>query len=277
MRRSWVSRMRLMVFLGALSALAMGLGRDASAAAEFHRLNVVLSGIPTQVGAKNFNSEIDRFNSLYLTPFGFKGLERIGSGWLFDAQIRYFVRPNFAVEGGVGQLRQQVQQEFLPTLAADLQVRAEVLSVPVHVGGAYYFSPYRQGDFAARAYVGGGFLSSVYNRARIETAATGLGTVADRANTMKVTGHGDSPGFYVETGAHLFFATRYSLMMGLQYRSAMVRHPWGTLERTDLVTGVKTKTLYGPLTNLDATVPLSRMDHLDLGGLGLRFGLSIGF
>ena len=37
--------------------------------------------------------------------------------------------------------------------------------MPVHVGGAYYLQPYNQGDFQARAYVGGGLVQYTYTRA----------------------------------------------------------------------------------------------------------------
>lgn len=272
-----MSRMRCKTILWALAALVTVAGSDAHAAAEVHRLNFVVSAIPTSIQAKNFNEEISRFNQTYLDPRGVKGLGSIHSGWLFDGAFRYFVRPNFAVEFGAGQLRRNIKQEFFPALGATVQMRAEVLSVPIHVGGAYYLAPYRQGDFEARAFVGGGYMGSVYNRARIQVAASGLGPIVDRANTFEVTGHGDSPGFYVEAGAHLFFATRYSLIFGVQYRSAMIRYPLGTLEYTDIATGEKYKVPMGTISDADPALPLSDLTHLDLGGLGGRFGFALGF
>jgi hypothetical protein len=250
----------LLIFAGLLGL--SGQARDSWAAAEVHRLNLALSGIPTQVGAKDFNERLGDFNRQYLDPQGWEGLKKITFAWLFDAQLRYFVRPNVVVEAGVGQLRQQSKREFLPALQADIQLRAEMLSVPVHVGGAYYLQPYNQGDFRAQAYLGGGFTSLVYNRARIHSVFT----FADTTFSTQITGRGDAPGFYVEGGAHMFFAARYSVMLGLIYRNAIVRDmqwiaPNGQRFR---------------LADLPPQVPLGGLRNFDVGGVGVKMALVIG-
>lgn len=245
--------------------------RDAQAAAEVRKLNLVLSGIPTSVEAKDFNTRIDNFNRIYLNANGLEGLDKIHYAWLFEAQLRYFVRPNVAVEAGIGQIRQQTKQEFLPTLNADIQLRTEVLSMPVHVGGAYYLQPYNVGDFRAQVFMGGGFLSGFYNRARMQGVAFGTDSAITSQANFKVTGFGDSPGFYVDTGVHMFFASRFSVMLSVLYRSQTVRYPRGTIEQSGVVVPI------GPLSVYPITLPLGGMTEFNLSGVGARLGVAIGF
>jgi hypothetical protein len=246
---------------------ALGHARRVEAAAEFHRLNLLLSAIPTQVSATDYNDRLDYFNRRYLDPIGVKGLEEIGMAWLFDAEMRYFLKPNIAVTAGVGQLRSSSEREFLPAISEDVQIRAEILSVPVHVGGAYYFRPYNQGDFQARAFLGTGFMSVVYNRARLGLVSSG--SVGD--TTFKNTGLGDAPGYYFEGGVHMFFAARYSVVLGVLYRSALLRNPRGKLE-------TPTQTIDIPLmADVHPDIPLGGLTEFDTSGIGARLGLAIGF
>jgi hypothetical protein len=233
--------------------------RQVEAAAEVHRLNVVLSAIPTQVSPKDFNDLLDRYNRQVLGPKGIEGIKSIEFAWLFDAEMRYFVRQNVAVSAGVGQLRRQSAREVLPGLQQDIQLRAEILSVPVHVGAAYYFQAYNQGDFQARAYLGGGFQNNVYSFARLHAVEAGTDFSTTLGGTYEISGRGDSPGYYVETGAHMFFATRYSVMLGFMYRSSEIRDLEGTL----IADGRKT--------------PLGPIYDLDTSGVGARMSLAIGF
>jgi len=77
----------------------------------------------------------------------------------------------------------------------------------------------------------------------------------------------DGPGYYLEVGGHMWFASRYSVMVGAIYRSAIVR---GLREVDEIVehNGVKTV----------AVVPKEQPSlTLDTGGIGLRMGLAVGF
>jgi hypothetical protein len=250
-----IRRASLVLVLACL--VPLGVPRDAGATAEVHRLNVIVSGCPTYLSPRDFNDFLERYNRVALEPRGIEPLKLISYGWLFEAEIRYLLRPNFAVSGGVGQLRTKTSREILPGLQQDVQLVADVLSVPIHVGGTYYFQPYNQGDFQARAYVGGGFLSQVYNRGRLQQNTAGIDPSIAPA-FFKESGRGDAPGFYVETGVHMFFAARYSVLLGATYRSAKVRDMRGTVE----INQVK--------------VPIGRIFDLDMSGFGARMGLAIG-
>jgi hypothetical protein len=236
----------------------------AGAAAEIHRFSIVMSANPTQIDAKDFNNVvIDQLNVARLGPHGLQGLDKVSFGWFFDTQLRYFVRPNVAVEAGVGHLRSITKREYLPQISAAIQYRAEVLTVPVHVGGAYYLPPYNQGDFQARVYLGGGLTSLVYNRARFQAEESGTDSTSTLGGSYMLSARGDSPGYYLESGVHMFFAARYSVMLGGIYRSAMVRR----MEGEAII----------PTRSGRVILPLGPMVDLDTSGLGGRFALAIGF
>jgi hypothetical protein len=244
----------LSILLGVLFAAPA-----AFAAAQVNKLSLVLSANPTSLHPKEFNDQvIGTINRNVLDPRGLEHLDDISFAWLFDAQLRYFLRPNFTVEFGAGQLRSIVRREYLPALNAAVQYQAEILSVPVHIGGAYYFAPYNAGDFQARAYAGGGMTSNVYNRERFTSAESNTDTLTTLGGSYSISGKGDSPGYYLETGVHMFFASRYSVMVGMLYRSAVTRTMYGTLQRGGVNYDL------GPVVSLDTS------------GLGLRFGVSIG-
>jgi hypothetical protein len=268
-----LTRTRLAALLLAISCVAvMGQARRAQAAAEVHRLNLLLSAIPTHINAADYNDRLDHFNRRFLEPGGVKGIEEIRFAWLFDSELRYFVKQNIAVTAGVGQLRRQSAREFLPAITADIQLRAEVLSVPIHVGGAYYLQPYNQGDFQARAFFGAGFMSLVYNRARLQIVSTFVDTTGTSVqSTSKSAGQGDAPGYYVEGGVHMFFASRFSVVLGGIYRSAMVRDPRGVLQFN------QQKFFIPRMADLNPDVPLGGLQEFDTTGLGARMGLAIGF
>jgi len=232
--------------------------RQAHAVAEVHRLNLVLSTIPTSITPSEFNDRISLYNDQVLGPRGIEGLESLGFGWLFDAELRYFVRQNIAISAGVGQLRSSSSREVLPGIQQDIQLRAEILAIPIHVGAAYYLQPYNQGDFQARAYLGGGLLSNVYDFARFHAAESGTDTLTTLGGTYKVSARGDSPGYYVETGVHMFFATRFSVMISALWRSSVIREAPTKLE----FEGVE--------------IPTGTLD-IDVSGVGARMALAIGF
>ena len=248
MNRLWSRALPGLLALALVAALT---GR-ARAAAEVHKFSLVLSAIPTQIIGGDFNDQIDVVNQ-NLTSNSLEALSKITYGWLFDAELRYFVRPNFAVAAGVGQLRSKSRREYSFTRTDDVTITAEVLSAPIHVGGDYYFTPYNQGDFQARAYLGGGLLSLTSTYGSITTVRQT--TVSP--GTFRTEGSGDAPGWYAEAGAHMFFAVRYSVMLGVIYRSAVV--------------GTTNAFFNGEL--VQANVPRS----LDLSGAGARMSVAVGF
>jgi hypothetical protein len=264
--------------LAAVLACALaGHARTVSAAAEIHRFNLVLSSNPTSVTPGDFNEFLGDFNRTRLTPRGMESIEELSFGWLHQGEFRYFIRPNFSLSFGAGQIKTQSRREFLPRISQIIELRASVLSVPIHLGGAYYLAPYNQGDFQARAYFGGGFMSLTNNKAYFEkieintdsTTTVPGGPVGDAfvpGGSFRINGRGDGPGYYLEAGAHMFFAVRYSVMLGVIYRSAKIRAVDVELETVDPETGLVTR---------------SRVDDapftLDVGGVGARMAVAIGF
>lgn len=247
-------RIRLGVVFGVLLLLPAWRVPSAHASAEIHRLNVAVSAIPTQVRAESFNRFVDDYNRTQVIPRGLEPLGSIKLSWLLDGEVRYFARQNLAVTLGAGRLSTKKSQEYLPAIGQSVIFSASISSVPIHAGAAYYFRPYNQGDFQARAYAGGGFTSLVHTRGTRQVVESGIFTgVAGR-----VTGTNDGPGCYGEFGAHLFFASRYSILLSALYRSNVVRN----LVNEDTGT---------PLTDLHGQ-PVS----LDVGGVGFRMALGIG-
>lgn len=248
---------------GLVVLCALGLSvpvRDASAAAEVHRFNLVLSAAPSSIAGGGFNDRLEEFSRLQLAPRGLEELESPKFGWLYDASFLYFVRPNFAVVAGVGQIRTQSKREFLPALDQTIQLRAEMLSVPVHVGGNYYLQPYNQGDFQARVFLGGGFESLVYNHARFQATEVDTDPMTTLGGTYFLDASRDSPGFYLEGGVHMFFAVRYSVAISGTYRSAKIRG----LEPTITTPG-------------GGTIPAGELFDLDMSGVGGKMAFGIGF
>jgi hypothetical protein len=226
----------------------------ASAAAEVRRANLVFSAMPTQIAGGGFNDVIDLVNRAQLEPRGLAPLDKINFSWMFDAELRYFVRQNIAVSAGIGQLKGRTVQTYLPGIGQSIDVIAAITSVPIHAGAAYYLAPYNQGDFQARAFVGAGFTSMVYNRATIEVIGNGI----QPDPSSRTTGTNDAPGYYGEFGAHMFFAARYSVILSALYRSSMVRN------LVDEDTG---QLMFDPQGR-----PLT----LDTGGVGFRMALAVG-
>jgi hypothetical protein len=132
-----------------------------------------------------------------------------------------------------------------------------VFAVPVSVGGAYYMAPYNQGDFQARAYMGGGFLSVVQSRLKFQQTSNNVPGVPSATIAWKR----DSPGYYVEVGVHMFFASRFSVLLGGIYRSAKIE---ALLDRETH------EPAYTPPPDVQ---PLS----MDLSGIGARMAFAFGF
>lgn len=274
--------------LGVLLALAVAFGAfshapEAMAAAEVHHLNLVISAMPSQLDGGGMNDLIERYNQYPLGARGFEGISKLGMGWLFDTELRYFVRPSFALAAGVGYLKVETKRDFLPSIGTSINVRGEVISVPVHVGGQYYLAAYNQGDFQARAFVGGGLLSLASSRATFSTYESGLPRrgdsldVASLGGTNRIIATGESPGFYAEVGAHMFFAARYSVIVGAVYRSMKIRDLAndGVIMVPDPNRPISVPPLRTKLLGKDGK-PVG-IHELDLSGVGVRMALGIGF
>lgn len=256
-----VSRLALLLPTVSTLLLAAASG-PAWSAAEVHRLSLVLNAIPTSIDGGGFNDQIDAINRQALDPQGFQTLNKIGFGWGFGAELRYFVRPNVAVCAGVTQFRSRSKQDYAFSRADNLSLTAEVLSVPIHVGGDYYFQAYNQGDFQARAYVGGGFHAMTTSRATY-TQVLAFTTIPAPLPSVTLDQSADGPGWYAEAGAHMFFAVRYSVMLGVMYRSMVM------------------KDIRPVVNNLDAihipSGPFKTPDEINLSGVGARMSVGIGF
>jgi hypothetical protein len=275
--------------LGALLALAVAFGAfslspEAMAAAEVHRLNLVISAMPSQLDGGGMNDLLERYNQYPLEARGFEGLDKLGMGWMFDGELRYFVRPSFAVAAGVSHLKVLTSREFLPSIGASITVSGQVISVPVHLGAQYYLAPYTQGDFQARAFVGGGLMSLTATRALFSTYESGLPRrtgdtldVASLGGSNRLVARGDGPGYYAEVGAHLFFAARYSVIVGAVYRSMKIRDLAN--EGIVVVPDPDRPPSLVPLKKrlLDREGRPVRIPALDLSGVGVRMALGIGF
>jgi hypothetical protein len=248
-------------------AIAMIAAAPAGAAPEVHRFSLVLSVNPTQIAATDLNDFINDYNHTVLTPKGLEGLGNISFAWYNQAELRYFVRQNWAVSGGFGQIRQETRKEYLPRISQVITLRSAIVSVPVHVGVTYYLAPYTQGDFQARAYIGGGFMSLTNNKIVLEQLEFHTDSATTLGGSQRSKLRRDGPGYFVEFGGHMFFASRYSVMIGAMYRSAKVR---GLHETQDVV-----------VPNGSETITQIQIDEpslsLDTGGLGLRLGVGIGF
>ena len=243
------------------------------AAAEVHKLNLVISGIPGSVKGGGFNDVIDVFNQT-LENHNIQGLDHIASGWQFSGELRYFMRPNVAIALGVGTLTVSQSGEVFPRLQQDITYEAKMSGVPIHLGMGYYLAPYRQGDFLARAYLGGGLVSMFGTSATLTETETGtdssttLGNPRTAPNSFTITGTNDAPGYYVEGGAHMWFASRFSVMIGAYYRSARVDN---LVLKENVAKGVDQGQLYDGVLYVKGK-PAS----VDFSGLGLRMALAIG-
>ena len=248
--------MALPAWLLVLSLL--GVASSAHAAAEVHKLQFVLNAIPGSVDGGDFNRTVDDVNT-NLKRAGLQTMDHVSFGWQFGMELRYFLRPNIALAAGVSHLRARQEREYLPTLTSDVVLSGEVLSVPVHVGADYYFAPYNQGDFRAQFYAGGGLLSLTSTRATLQLQSVGLDSTSG-ASSFKNVSTGDGTGFYTELGVHMFFAMRYSVLLGGVYRSAEVK-PTAVYAQF----GSGPETYYG-------TFPRS----ISASGFGVKAAISIG-
>lgn len=251
----------------ALSLAALLSAGQALAAAEVHRFNFVLSAIPTSVDGGDFNKALDWYNLTQLEPNGLKNMDHVSFTWAYDAELRYFVRPNFAVSAGLTHLLASQKKEYLPAIGQTNDVTAKILTVPVHVGFAYYLQPYNQGDFQARAFLGAGLEQYTYTRASFEQANVGNSTILPGSYNYSLTQ--DAPGYYLELGSHMFFASTWSVLISALYRNGKLRDADYDAFTTD-----------GKSTVVSANPVLPGHGHafdVDVSGAGVRFAVAKGF
>jgi hypothetical protein len=193
------------------------------AAAEVHRFSIALSAAPTGIDATDLNNVIDFYNRTVITPppRGYEPVAQISFGWMFTGELRYFLTRNLAMTAGVSQLRSKTSKEYLPALSQSIDVRADLITAPVHIGAAYYLQAYNQGDFQARMFFGGGLVSYTHSRTTFQQTLAGVDstTNAQLGGSFKFANSQDSPGYYGEGGVHMFFASRYSVLLSVLYRS----------------------------------------------------------
>lgn len=266
-------RSRPGVVLGlVLACLAVLPAGEAWAAATVHRLNLVLSGIPSSIDGGDFNDSIESYNRRLLDPIGYERLKNISFTWAFDGELRYFVRPNVAITAGVSHLRAGERREFLPSITTAVNLHTEILTAPVHVGAAYYLQPYNQGDFQARAFFGGGMLQYTHSRVRFEQTLSMAQydslLVAYTGGSQRFSMTQDAPGYYVEAGAHMFFASRFSALVAVTYRNGMLRRM--RLEEAS-VQGQPVGVPYSEVFNEDGSEY-----QVNLGGVGVKLAVGIG-
>ena len=275
-------RFRLAVTAAALLTLVALLPvRHAQAAAEVHRFSVMLSGIPTQVQGGSYNDFIDHYNLVILAPKGYEELDHIAFTWGYDAELRYFVRPNFAISAGVSQIKVTLAKEYLPAISQAVDLRGEVITTPIHIGGAYYLQPYNQGDFQARAFFGAGLEQYTRSRATFEQILVNPDTAlasawTDRSHmdwgeSYKLQLTQDAPGYYLEAGGHMFFASRFSVLISGMYRSGVLRDT-----RIDGLVSRGNQVIV-PTPGGVWTDPKGKPYRLDVSGLAVRFALGFGF
>ena len=250
--------------LASLAVVCLLLAPSAArAAAEVHRFAIALSASPTSINAGDFNDAIDYYNRTVVTPppRGYDPLDKVSFSWIFNSELRYFVTRNMAVSAGVGQLRAKSTKEYLPALAQAINVRAEMITAPVHIGADYYLAPYNQGDFQARVFLGGGLVHYTHSRASFQQllAGTDSATTAQLGGSFKFTSTQDGPGYFAQGGVHMFFASRYSVILAALYRSGELQNLVD--ERTGQVV-IDPKTL--------------KPASLDVGGIGFRMAAVVG-
>jgi len=254
----------------ALSLVALLCAGQARAAAEVHRLSLFLSASPTQIVGGDINDAIDTYNNTKLNPAGLDPLPHLQFTWAYDSELRYFVRPNFAIAAGVSQIRADNKKEFLPAIGQSVDIDTQLLTVPVHVGAAYYLQPYNQGDFQARMFFGAGLMQYTYTRAMFLVNTVLADTTASANSKTMYTQ--DSPGYYLEGGGHMFFASHWSVLISVMYRSGKLRNAQ-----------LDEKVLGGQEQSLQPGVAYTTLNShgqpygLDVGGVGVRFAAGYGF
>ncbi len=118
------------------------------------------------------------------------------------------------------------------------------------------------------------FQTKEYGLNEIYSADNDTIDAASLGGYNSIEAQGDGAGFYAEVGAHMFFASRFSLLVGAIYRSMKV---------SDLTT-IGTITVpqdvvvapYLKQTLMKDGKPVGISD-VDLSGIGVRLGVGIGF
>ena len=216
------------------------------------RLSVAIYAMPTSFALGDFNKQIQVLNQ-GSQAFGLAPIGKIHAGAVFGAEGKYFASRHIAISVGVGKIARTSKLDLTPQVGSHVIVLGRVLAVPRTLGADYYFEPYTRGDFTLRPFVGGGMMDLVSTKIKIGAAFTSPDTTFDFFSRLK----GDGSGFYVESGIHLMFPSRYSVLLNLNYRNARVRR------------------MYDERTHVLAYGANGKPYSLDLSGVGLRFGIGI--
>jgi hypothetical protein len=267
---------RAAVWALVLACAVAGRAPEARAAAEVHKFNLLIAGNPSSLAATKYNDLIQSYNQLVLDPRGYVELKSMHFGWFYQIDGRYFVRPNITVDAGFGSLEASQFKEFLPRIGQSIDIDTKISSDVWNVGTSYYLQPYNQGDFQARMYFSAGLLSLSNVQFKFGKVELGTDSTSSLGDAHGVSGgralydfhelgSADGPGWYVETGAHMFFSSRYSVMLGFMYRDMKVR------------------TVDTALTSFDANgnafsspSPVGSIE-VDLSGVSARMGVCVGF
>jgi outer membrane protein W len=216
------------------------------------RLGFALYAMPTSLGLHDVNQSVDQLNVVTSTdPFNLAPIGKITWGAVFGGEAKYFVNRNWALVAGIGRISRQSILDLQPAATSSIVVKAKVRTVPRYLGVDRYFAPHTSGDFTLRPFVGAGYMDLVETK----TVFGGLFTSPEENVGSLSFALGEGNGFYAESGIHMMFPSRYSVLLNAHYRNARVKRLY------DESTGVL-------LLNQDGE-PYS----VDVSGFGLRIAL----
>ena len=199
---------------------------------------------------------------------GSRGSTRSASRWLFEAELRYFVRAQRRRQRG-RRADPQPERARVPARISqrDPAARRDALGAGPRRRRLLPARPTTRATSRRAPSSGGGFLSLVYNRARARAARVRDRHRDDAVRQLHASrGAATAPGYYLEGGAHMFFAARYSVMLGVIYRSAQDPRPAATSRRQH---GRTSRRSLGYRQTFRCAGPRA----LDMGGLGVRMGI----
>ncbi|MEP7027491.1 MAG: hypothetical protein ABI960_02740 [Candidatus Eisenbacteria bacterium] len=216
------------------------------------RFGVALYAMPTSLALKDFNRSVDGLNE-FTAARNLAPINRIKWAGQFGLEGRFQATHHWMLVAGFGQIKKQSRLDLLPQVGQKIIVNASILSVPENLGACYYFSPKTSGDFTMRPFVGGGLVRLVETKAKLGGGAQ----LADTTFESFSRPQGEGGGFYVESGIHMMFPSRYSVILNTMYRRAKASR-------------VYEETTHQLLRNEDGS-PYA----LDVSGFGLRLALQI--
>lgn len=216
------------------------------------RFGVALYAMPTSLALGDLNDQIDGLN-VFTAAQNLAPIDRIRWSGQFGLEGRYTITRHWTVVGGFGRIKTESKLDLLPQVGQHILVQARILTVPQNLGVAYYLNPKTSGDFTLRPFVGGGMIRLVETKAKVG----GEAQLADTTFGSFSRPFGEGFGYYAESGIHMMFPSRYSVILNAMYRKA----------KSNRVFEENTRQL---LLNADGT-PY----ELDVSGFGLRLALQI--